>query len=187
MQKWKNGTGGGSGAPENYCDWDKREGEKFSNYAEKGSCDYLAYIYMLDQQTGFAFNNINDPAPDNTILEDGNEPSGSAQKGKRKRNAMEAAATQISGQFTDSMNSTVTMLTNAMNAQTAAIATSESSTSSVSDNTYVVNAARIAGKKQCFNVMKDIKESIKELEALPPSEKKKAVGILGGGARLCVR
>ena len=49
--------------------------------------DYLAYIYMLDKGIGFALNTINDPPPEETILEDGVERNIGVTKGggtKRK-------------------------------------------------------------------------------------------------------
>ena len=52
MQKWKKGTGGGSGAAENYADWNERSDEVFSKYGGvKG--DMLAWIYMLDKDQDF--------------------------------------------------------------------------------------------------------------------------------------
>ena len=52
MDKWKMGTGGGSGAPENYADWNERDEEDFSKYGGVRG-DVLAWIYMLDKQAGF--------------------------------------------------------------------------------------------------------------------------------------
>ena len=50
MAKWRKGTGGGPGFPENYCQWESREKDWFSNYASSpsayGPC--LTWIYMTD-------------------------------------------------------------------------------------------------------------------------------------------
>ena len=74
MDNWKKGTGGGPGRPENYTnDWEQRDGEAFTTYGCKVKDkyvekDHLAWIYMLDLDTGFAFNSANDPAPDDTTV-----------------------------------------------------------------------------------------------------------------------
>ena len=79
--KWKEGTGGGDGAPENYCDWEKRDAELFANYSQVGKGDVLAWIYMLYQKIDYAFNIINSLPPDKTILKDRSNNI----KSKRKR------------------------------------------------------------------------------------------------------
>ena len=66
MSKWKMGTGGGSGAPEDFAgSWRERENlELFANYASQaGKCDYLAYILMYDKEVDYIIDSINDPAP----------------------------------------------------------------------------------------------------------------------------
>ena len=69
---WKLGTGGGPGAPENFSDWNNRDGEIFTNYGPwTGTRDDLAWIYMLDKEIGFCFNNEHDPPPAESVLEDG--------------------------------------------------------------------------------------------------------------------
>ena len=69
MEKWKMGTGGGSGADENYADWNTRNSEDFSNYGSvKG--DVLAYIYMLDKEAHFLLLAMYDDAPDDIRVED---------------------------------------------------------------------------------------------------------------------
>ena len=76
MHKWKSGTGGGSGAPKDYHQWDKRDAKLFSNYGGiKGGVpvkkDYLGYMMMTDIDSGWAFLSSFLPAPKNTVLEDG--------------------------------------------------------------------------------------------------------------------
>ncbi len=69
---WKMGTGGGSGAPENFSDWNERDGEIFADYGPwTGKRDDLAWINMLDKEIGFCFNNEHDPPPAESVLEDG--------------------------------------------------------------------------------------------------------------------
>lgn len=73
MANWKKGTGGGSGAPEDFGgNWKEREHlELFSNYSRYGKCDYLAYILMYDQKAGYIIDAINDPAPPESTMENG--------------------------------------------------------------------------------------------------------------------
>ena len=72
MKKWKSGTGGGSGYPENYCDWNTCDEELLSNYhGSPGKSDALAWIYMLDKSLGYIFNVINDPPPAGSVMQDG--------------------------------------------------------------------------------------------------------------------
>ena len=90
MTKWMYGTGGGSGFPEDFGGrWEEREElELFAHYAQSGTCDYLAYILMYDKSVGFTLNAVNDPAPKNTVMENG-MPSAKDGKqvtgGKRRR------------------------------------------------------------------------------------------------------
>jgi hypothetical protein len=71
MKKWKMGTGGGSGYPENYCDWNTRDAEYFSNYhGSAGKSDALAWIYMLDKSLGYIFNIVNDPPRADSVMQD---------------------------------------------------------------------------------------------------------------------
>ena len=69
-QKWSMGTGGGSGAPENYSDWQSRNDELFSNYDDCNR-NYLAWIYMVDNKLGYLFNANNDSTPEGVAIEDG--------------------------------------------------------------------------------------------------------------------
>ncbi len=74
MVKWKQGTGGGSGAPENYADWNKRDDWTFAEYGgHKG--DILSVIYMMDKDAGFPLLEIYDDAPASSTAEDGVAPS----------------------------------------------------------------------------------------------------------------
>ena len=72
FQRWTKGTGGGSGADEDFDNWEERDQlELFANYADHGSVDYLAYLLMLDKSANYVINTINDPAPADTVTEDG--------------------------------------------------------------------------------------------------------------------
>ena len=71
-QKWTKRTDRGSDKSMNFKDWGTREdSEKFTDYAEYGSVDYLAYIYMMDKTKNFHLNIIQDPAPKDPVVEDG--------------------------------------------------------------------------------------------------------------------
>ena len=76
MYKWRSGTGGGSGTPKDYHKWNTRDAKLFSNYGGmKGGApvmkDYLGYMMMTDKDSGWAFLSTFQPAPKNTVLEDG--------------------------------------------------------------------------------------------------------------------
>ena len=89
MWKWKSGTSGGSGASENYADWNSRDNWDFSKYGGiKG--DVLAWIYMLDKDNGFPLLEMFDDAPititiedTNTLINTNNEVQSSLNKRKR--------------------------------------------------------------------------------------------------------
>ena len=74
MKNWSAGTGGGSGAPENYEDWNSRSDELFQNYDQHRG-HYLAWIYMKDKKVGYLFDAKNDPVPPHVHLEDGDDIS----------------------------------------------------------------------------------------------------------------
>ena len=48
MRSWTKGTGGGPGAPMNYCDWESRENVLFANYSFEFK-EVLTWMYMWDR------------------------------------------------------------------------------------------------------------------------------------------
>ena len=112
MKKWQKGTGGGSGAPENFCDWGDRDGEMISNYASAGKGDYLAWIYMLDKDIGYAFNMINEPPPEMSVMEDGNNTSG------KKKKSNSNPAEEFGKTFSESMDKVGLLLSTVIGANT---------------------------------------------------------------------
>ena len=48
MRKWTMGTGGGSGAPEDFCYWEKRDPEYFNGYSNKLG-GLLTWIFLYDK------------------------------------------------------------------------------------------------------------------------------------------
>ena len=71
MVKYQSGTGGRSGAPENYCDWESRPDETFQNYDGLPSWNYLAWIFMKDREIGMLFDAKHEKPPGATYVEDG--------------------------------------------------------------------------------------------------------------------
>ena len=89
FKRWTSGTGGGSGAPADFADWDKIDETWFANYAQPGKGDYLAWIYMVDKSIGYIFNTIHDPPPASTTLEDndGSPTTTNTDKNRTGRNS----------------------------------------------------------------------------------------------------
>ena len=57
MKKWTTGTGGGSGDPENYANWETRDPENFARYHNDHG-PMLTWIYMVDQLKGGALTGL---------------------------------------------------------------------------------------------------------------------------------
>ena len=110
-QKWTKGTGGGSGAEEDFGQWKRRENtEKFADYAENGSSDMMAYIYMLDKDVGFILNAINEPAPSNTIMEDGDKKKSGLETPTKKRKTAQDKIAETASSFNEMMKSTLQVM-----------------------------------------------------------------------------
>jgi|AntRauTorckE5430_2_1112549.scaffolds.fasta_scaffold01766_3 hypothetical protein len=110
---WKLGTGGGSGAPENFSDWNARDDQKFADYGKwVGRRDDLAWVYMVDKNAQFIFNIANEPAPANTILEDGSNASSSHdQKGRGGKSNHFNEANDLSKALGETMKQGFAMIT----------------------------------------------------------------------------
>ena len=61
-EQWKKGTGGGSGAPENYENWEERDSALFVNY-DVCRRSYLTWIYMVDKGIDYLFGSSNYSVP----------------------------------------------------------------------------------------------------------------------------
>jgi len=116
-KKWTKGTGGGPGYPENFSNWQARDGEYFANYASAGKGDYLAWIYMLDKGANFVFNTINDPPPPSSVMEDGDTTSG-AKSGKSKSKTKNSGEMEFGRSFSDSIDKMGEIITNVFSANT---------------------------------------------------------------------
>ena len=91
MTRWTKGTGGGPGSDENYCNWEDREEEGFSNYSSVGKGDTLAWVYMKDKAMGFLFGNMFQKTRDEYTLEDGRD----SPKKKRPKTNSQQQATEL--------------------------------------------------------------------------------------------
>ena len=116
MKKWHKGTGGGPGAPEDYSNWENRQDELFSGYAKSGNSDMLAWVYMKDKDTSYAFNTVNNPSPQSAITEDGQEidsitDSTNTNKSLRKTNT---GIEHFGEMFATSMENGLTMIAKCM-------------------------------------------------------------------------
>ena len=167
MKRWKMETGGGPGAPENFAGkWEDRENlELFSNYADSGSCDYLAYILMYDKDVGFTLNAVNDPAPAHTVMENGLAGGGVNEKGERKRTrgeirmAKEAKeiATMFGSVITDSIGPLMKSITTTPNV--AQVSSEQEETQQQSDTYRKVN-----GMSQTMGLINSLEIQIERLE-----------------------
>ena len=127
-KKWQKGTGGGPGYPENFCDWQARDGEHFANYTSAGKGDYLAWIYMLDKGANFVFNTINDPPPASSTMEDGDCTGGGGDSVKRKSKMKNSAEQDFGRTFSDSMDKVGALLTSVLSANNANATNTEKTT-----------------------------------------------------------
>jgi hypothetical protein len=95
LTKWKLNTGGGPGATEDFGDNINRgrDDEAFTKYGPwVGNRDDLAWVYMVDKSISFAFNTVNDPAPADSVMEDG--PATSTASAQTKRSSTKLSSKQ---------------------------------------------------------------------------------------------
>ena len=153
-QKWTKGTGGGSGDSEHFKDWETRnDTEKFANYAEYGSVDYLAYIYMLDKSKNFPLNAIHDPAPKDTVMEDGTSNVGKDGKTRRRKTASDRAKESVK-EMTEGLND---IMTNAVKLLTS---TMTAGTNEPGDNAVATAFRSVDGMNRTLNLMQSLKMQI---------------------------
>ena len=64
MDKYTQGTGGGSGLDENYVAWQQRDELHVINYTnQQASLIYLTVVHMWDKMYGFSFVSVKDSLP----------------------------------------------------------------------------------------------------------------------------
>jgi hypothetical protein len=72
MELYTRGTGGGSGDPADYSDWEKREDTTILRYHNNSTSQYLTWVFMYDKQYEFILTKRLGPLPVGTRLDDGN-------------------------------------------------------------------------------------------------------------------
>ena len=73
MDKWTCGTGGGSGAAENFVGWDEADETGVVMYTGQGgqpSLVYLSCVHMWDREFGYPFVSVRDPLPTDCAIDD---------------------------------------------------------------------------------------------------------------------
>ncbi len=63
------GTGGGSGAPENFSTWPTCDETHVSTYIQQNTNLYLAVVHIWDKQFGFPFVPKRDPMPVDCMID----------------------------------------------------------------------------------------------------------------------
>jgi len=99
MINWMKGTGGGSGAPENFSIWEQRDPVLFVNYSNQPARMYLSVVYMWDKTYQFLLVTKKATVPASAAIDDdeafgnvddelgGEEGVGSEQRGRRTASA----------------------------------------------------------------------------------------------------
>lgn len=95
-RKWRLDTGGGSGQPENFLDWDPKNDYKFSNFTNGQSPALYTWIYMKDRSQNYILEAESDSLPNHFQIEDAVDSIsgassigfGSASKKVRKEQSM---------------------------------------------------------------------------------------------------
>ena len=118
MRKRTSGTGGGSGAPKDYSNWNTRDMNKFVNYGGgKGKTvvkkDYLAYILMTDKDVGWVFSSSFSPAPRHTVFEDGFD-GGDSRNGRSVRRKTGDSLADLGHSICDTVDDTMKRVTSGL-------------------------------------------------------------------------
>ena len=70
MNNYTKGTGGGSGHPANFANWQERDPLFFEDYDSHSKSSYLTYIHMFNQQYDHPMVKIHDQLPNEARIED---------------------------------------------------------------------------------------------------------------------
>jgi hypothetical protein len=99
MMNWMKGTGGGSGAPENFSIWEQRDPVLFVNYSNQPARIYLSVVFMWDKEYKFLLVTQKATVPAQAAIDDddlfGNiadEPGGDGGEGTEQRGRRTASA-----------------------------------------------------------------------------------------------
>ena len=85
VKKWCSDTGGGSGDPLNFHNWDDLSVSDFANYGGGSGRavrkEWMSYILLLDMKTEYAFSSSFEAPPEDAVVEDGmGEPTAKRQR-----------------------------------------------------------------------------------------------------------
>lgn len=70
MHNWMKGTGGGSGAPEDFSIWEQRDPLMFINYSNQAARMYLSVVYIWDKKYQFILVTQKDTVPSDAVIDD---------------------------------------------------------------------------------------------------------------------
>ena len=70
MNNYTKGTGGGSGHPANFANWQERDPLFFKDYDSHSKSSYLTYIHMFNQQYDHPMVKVHDQLPNEARIED---------------------------------------------------------------------------------------------------------------------
>lgn len=70
MHNWMKGTGGGSGAPEDFSVWERRDPITFIDYSNQAARMYLSVVYIWDRKYHFLLVTQKDSVPDDLVIDD---------------------------------------------------------------------------------------------------------------------
>lgn len=71
MHNWMKGTGGGSGAPEDFSIWEQRDPIRFIDYSNQAARMYLSVVYIWDKKYDFLLVTQKDTVPADAVIDDG--------------------------------------------------------------------------------------------------------------------
>ena len=170
MKKWTSGTGGGSGAPEDYQNWEEQDpAEYFNSYAcNIGAGLYLTWVYMVDKNAGFILFAKYQGMPQEASLEfgvnldKGNEEDymtpihNSNNKNKKRK------ATSSTDEYSDHSKKLISFTETAMEKLTSQLATEQKDT----DKDMAVSEKRNKISTFISSMDEEIDKKEKEIKAL---------------------
>lgn len=186
MKNWTKGTGGGSGAPEDYCNWETRDAtEYYKGYADKfGGGMELTWIYMKDLKHGLPLYSSFKGLPDSAKMEDG-----VATTATNPASSSKATSTKYSQEI-DAINKKETMLFSALDKMSNMLNTSlltpntsqskAASKNSSSSSDTTTSAPRRTKKRAVITILREVNE----IESKIAEKKKKRSELKGRVKRM---
>jgi len=184
MHNWMKGTGGGSGAPEDFSIWENRDPVLFVNYSNQATRIYLSVIYMWDKEFGFPLVTKKASVPTNAAVDDnvlfrsyghddednnGNETGSSSEKrGRRTASARKEdsmmSILQTMNQMNKEANAVSTQLLDTIRGVNAPVTATASAPSKSSSNSTNDNVAQLMDHmRQTDNYLEETKEKLNTL------------------------